>query len=169
MIVEHVAGKPFPAFLEDRFFRPLGMTSAVFGDSRVVVPNRRQVAYTRQYGPLQSWIRPYSTTDYPGAGLNVSAADLAKYFAALQTGHLFRPLTLKRLWTRPVLASGAEAEYALGWTVEAVQGRTVVGHEGGGCAWVSHVPVDGLTVVVLSNLAGSRANLGSTLAALMAS
>jgi CubicO group peptidase (beta-lactamase class C family) len=67
MIVERLAGRPYETFLRERVFTPLAMSSATFGDSRVVVPGRRQVAYTRQYGPLQNWLWPYSTTDYPAA------------------------------------------------------------------------------------------------------
>jgi D-alanyl-D-alanine carboxypeptidase len=165
MIVEHLSGEPFPAFVRHRLFSPLAMSSAQFGDSRVVIANRRQVAYTRQYGPRQNWLWPYSTTDYPAAGLNITAVDMAKLFIAINTGKLLQESTLERMWTPTQLESGKTIKYALGWTVGEIAGRKTVGHEGGGCAWVSHLPSIGFTVIVFSNLAGSGAELGDTLAA----
>ena len=165
IIVEHLSGQPFPAFMRHHLFSKLAMDSAQFGDSRVIVPGRRQVAYTRQYGPLQNWLWPYSTSDYPAAGLNMSALDVAKLFVALTTGKLLRQATIQSMWAQVQLESGEKIKYAQGWTVGEIAGRKTVGHEGGGCAWVSHVPSAGLTVIVLTNLAGSGADLGDKLAA----
>jgi len=167
IIVERLSGQPFSAFMRQRVFSKLGMDSAQFGDSRVVVPRRRQVAYTRQFGPLQNWLWPYSTSDYPAAGLNMSAVDMAKFCRALTTGQLLREGTIESMWAQVQLESGERAKYAQGWTVGEIAGRKAVGHEGGGCAWVSHVPSAGITVIVLSNLAGSRADLGDKLAGLL--
>jgi CubicO group peptidase (beta-lactamase class C family) len=123
------------------------------------------VAYTRQYGPLQNWLWPYSTWDYPAAALNMSALDLAKFFTALTTGKLLRQATIESMWAQVQLESGKKINYAQGWTVGEIAGRKTVGHEGGGCAWVSHVPSASLTVIVLTNLAGSGADLGDKIAA----
>lgn len=38
------------------------------------------------------------------------------------------------------------------------RGRRVVGHEGGGAAWIAHFPEERLTVIVLCNLNGARAD-----------
>jgi D-alanyl-D-alanine carboxypeptidase len=167
-IIERVTGQPFAAFMRSRLFEPLGMRSARYGDSRVVIARRRQVAYTRQYGPFQNWLWPYATSDYPAAGLNMRAADAARLFSALDRG-LLRPATCARMWDEVATDDGKRSGYALGWTVNDLRGRKVVGHEGGGCAWISHAPSERLTVVVLSNLAGSGADLGEkTLGLLLA-
>jgi CubicO group peptidase (beta-lactamase class C family) len=167
MIIERVTKRSFEIFMRDRLFAPLSMHSARFGDSRVVVPGRRQVAYTRQFGPLQNWLWPYSTTDYPAAGLNATAEDVAQLFIALTGGQLVSAATLDRLWQQPLLASGSRPAYALGWTVGELRGRKIVGHEGGGCAWIAHVPSEHVTAIVLCNLAGSGADLGVKLADLL--
>lgn len=165
VIVEQITGKSFVSYMTDRLFTPLGMRSARYGDSRVVIAGRRQVAYTRQFGPLQNWLWPYATSDYPAAGLNVSAPDLAKLFVALDRG-LLKPDTRDAMWTEVATSDGKRSNYALGWTVDTSKGKKVVGHEGGGCSWVSHVPVARLTAIALSNLAGSGADLGNRLVAL---
>ena len=159
IIIERVTGLPFEDYMRERVLTPLGMASARYGDSRVVVPGRRQVAYTRQYGPLQNWLWPYSTSDYPAAGLNTTARDVAKLFVALD-GDLLPANLRDRMWTQTTTAS-TPPRYALGWTVGTVAGRKVVGHEGGGCSWVGHVPSERLTAIVLCNLAGSGADLSN--------
>ena len=167
-IIERLSGQSFASFMRSRVFDPLGMRSAHYGDSRVVIQGRRQVAYTRQYGPFQNWLWPYASSDYPAAGLNMNAADAAKLLSAVDRD-LLRPATRDLMWQEVVTADGKRSGYAMGWAVRDVRGRKVVGHEGGGCAWISHVPSEQLTAVVLSNLAGSGADLGDkTLSVLLA-
>lgn len=158
VIVERLSGSPYATFLAERVFEPLGMQTARFGDSRVLVPGRRQAAYTRQYGPMQNWIWPYQTSDYPAAGLNISARDLGACVAALADGRLLSDASRDRMWARARLNDGTTVDYGLGWTIGELDGETVVGHEGGGCCWLLHAPRSGLTVVALSNLAGSGAD-----------
>lgn len=158
VLVERLSGSPYPAFLAERVFEPLGMETARFGDSRVLVPGRRQAAYTRQYGPMQNWIWPFQTSDYPAAGLNISAPDLGTLIAALADGRLLSGAARDRMWTRARLNDGTTIDYGLGWTVAELHGETVVGHEGGGCSWVLHAPRSDATAIALSNLAGSGAD-----------
>ncbi len=54
--------------------------------------------------------------------------------------------------------NGTEKPYGLGWTVDEHKERKVVGHEGGGAIWVAHFPNEQLSVVVLCNLNGARAD-----------
>ncbi|HXB55922.1 MAG TPA: serine hydrolase domain-containing protein [Vicinamibacteria bacterium] len=156
-IVKALSGKPFHAFLDERVFAALGMGATHFGDSRVLVPRRPATAYSRQSGRLRNWIWPYSTTDYPAAGLNTSTADLSRLFLALHAGLLSKS-SCERMWTSATLAEGKTAPYGLGWTIQDLAGHKAVGHEGGGCCWVTHLPSEGLTAIALSNLAGARAD-----------
>jgi CubicO group peptidase (beta-lactamase class C family) len=66
--------------------------------------------------------------------------------------------SLERLWTPAPLAEGGPSKYGLGWSVYELRGRKAVGHEGGGCAWVVHLPDERLSVIALSNMAGARAD-----------
>jgi CubicO group peptidase (beta-lactamase class C family) len=107
---------------------------------------------------LRGWVYPFSVRDYPAAGLNSSAADLAKFLIALDAGKVLRPESLRALWSPVRLNDGAEKGYGLGWTVGEHEGRKVVGHEGGGAIWVAHFPDEHLSVIVLCNLNGARAD-----------
>lgn len=158
VIVERLSGKSYADFLAERVFAPLGMSSTRFGGTSVLVKRRSPAAYNRQAGELRPWLFPFGEKDYPAAGLNSSAADLAKFFVALDGGRVLKPESLGALWSPAKLNDGAEKPYGLGWTVGEHDGRRVVGHEGGGAAWIAHFPAERLSVVVLCNLNGARAD-----------
>ena len=158
LVVEKVAGKSYESFLSERVFAPLRMASTRFGETEVVIKRRSPTAYNRETGSLRGWLFPFTPKDYPGAGLNSSANDLAGFFAALDAGRVLMPESLAALWSPFKLRDGTERNYGLGWTIDARAGRKVVGHEGGGSAWVAHFPAERLSVVVLCNLNGVRAD-----------
>lgn len=158
-IVARVAQKSYADFLVDRVFTPLGMNASRFGSTEAAVIRKRSpTSYSRESGQLSGWIYPFSVRDYPAAGLNSSAADLAKFLVALNGEKVLKPDSLEKLWAKMRLADGTEKGYGLGWTVGAYQGRKVVGHEGGGAIWVAHFPAEQLSIVVLCNLNGARAD-----------
>ena len=159
MLVERVAKKSYSDFLAERVFAPLGMASTRFGGTEAAVVKRRSPAsYNRQTGELRGWVYPFNTRDYPAAGLNSSANDLAKFLAALDAGRVLRPESLRELWSPVRLNGGVEKGYGLGWTVDVHRERKVVGHEGGGAIWAAHFPEEHLSVIVLCNLNGARAD-----------
>jgi CubicO group peptidase (beta-lactamase class C family) len=158
LIVEMVSETPHPEFVDGRILRPLGMRSTAFGDSLVPVDGRPSTLYNRESGGLRNWVYQYPPWVYPAAGLNSSATDLIALLIALDSGKLLRPEGLDALWAPVRLNSGQTRQYGLGWSVGDYRGRRVVGHEGGGHAWVAHFPDDHLSVVVLCNLNGCRAD-----------
>lgn len=101
---------------------------------------------------------PFSVRDYPAAGLNSSAADFATFLAALNTNRVLRAETRELLWNKTTLTDGTQRGYGLGWTVGEHKGRSVVGHEGGGAIWLARFPTEQLSIVVLCNLNGARAD-----------
>jgi len=155
-IVQRVTKMPFDVFLRDRIFNPLGMASTRFGDWESVIP-RRATAYNYADGTLRNWFYGFGFGN-PGAGLNSSASDLAKLMTALQNRTLLSDESLAAMWTPARLEDGSRPDYALGWSVGQHRGRQVVGHEGGGAAWIAHFPADRLSVIVLCNLNGARAD-----------
>ena len=154
-VVKRVTGRDYDAFVEEKIFEPLGMTSTTFGDHRAVVPRRTSTNYTRQFGPLQNFPLEYSPLFWPAAGCNTSAADALRLFAAFEPDRLLSSASLERLWRPAPLENGAVADYGLGFDLSRGAGRRRVGHEGGGCCYVSWFPEEGLGVAILLNLSGS--------------
>jgi CubicO group peptidase (beta-lactamase class C family) len=77
---------------------------------------------------------------------------------ALNAGKVVRKESLDEMWAPVELNNGTQKPYGLGWTVDEYKERTVVGHEGGGAIWLAHFPKEQLSVVILCNLNGARAD-----------
>lgn len=172
MIIERLSGLSFEEFLARRFFRPLGMSRTSFGDSADVVP-WRSTLYTRyvlEGGKLvDAPDRRPRTTEFrypvylhPGAGLNSTAADMAKWDAALSAGRVLKRSTLASMWTAAKLGDGrvfrfdeSTMGYGAGWLVDDAPGHRSAGHSGGDATAYIHFIDDRLSVVVLTNYQGA--------------
>ncbi|HEX8501866.1 MAG TPA: serine hydrolase domain-containing protein [Pyrinomonadaceae bacterium] len=169
IIVEKVSGVGFEEFMARRFFRPLGMTRTVFGDDGRVVIGRASM-YTRyerqsdkEPSPAGLWTHRNLFPAYlhPAGGLNTSAADLAKWDAALSGGRLLKPASLAEMWLTARLSGGRAARlggtlgYGLGWMVDERAGHRAAGHSGGDAVSYIRFLDDGLSVAVLTNCQGA--------------
>lgn len=155
-IVARLSGKAYADYALRDVLAPLGITGALYGDHRTVIPGRYPTNYTRQFGPLQNFALRYTPGYWPAAGLNLAAPDALRLLSAFAPGGLLRAETLARLWRKARLADGSEADYGLGFSVGTHAGRTWIGHEGGGCCYVGWWPREALGIFVLFNLSGSR-------------
>ena len=155
-IVARLSGQSYADHVREAILAPLGIAAARYGDHRTVVPGRCPTHYTRQFGPLQNFALKYTPGYWPAAGLNMSGTDVARLLEAFIPGRLLRAETLNRLWQRTRLADGSEHDYGLGFTVTTSNGRTWIGHEGGGCCYFGWWPAERLGIAVLLNLSGSR-------------
>ena len=157
-IVENVFGKPIEEVAKEKIYGPLGMTQTSYGDYRAIIKNRNSFVYTNQNGTLQTWGFTYGISGTTAAGLNTTTSDLAKFFIALDSGTLLSQEAMKAMMSPTRLADGTEKNYGLGWVVDEYRGKKVYGHEGGGCSWIDYYPSEHLTVAVLCNLTGSKAD-----------
>jgi len=154
-LIHRVTGEFYGDFLEQRIFRPLGMTSTRIISEQDIVPNR-VAGYRIVDGKLknQEWIAPSLNTTADG-GLYTNVIDLAKWDAAQYTEKLLPRSALEQMW-RPVrLNSGATYPYGFGWELDTVNGHPVVYHTGSNQGFlisISRYPEDRLTVIVLTNL-----------------
>lgn len=106
-MIEKVTGKPFPVFMHDQLFRPLGMTAIRFDNAvedglirkSEIVPHRASI-YNWEDGFQKNQAFLFPNWTYPAGGLYSSAADVAKWAVALDQGKLLKPETMKpgALW-----------------------------------------------------------------------
>ena len=157
-IITRVAGKPWQQFLEERVFRPAGMSMTAPTNVTPTLPNRA-LGYTGNDNQriADDWraLRP------SGAFLS-TVLDLAKWDALLYTETILTEATRRQMWTPARLNDGTTVDYGFGWAVRTLNGRRVVSHGGGLPGFVSHFVRfvdDGLTVAVLTN--GDDADIGS--------
>jgi len=157
LIIERGSGQAYPDFVEEAVFAPLGL-SCRWGGTEVEILNRNPVLYERIDGQLVNHTVNFSPFSYPAGGLNATALDIARFLSALQTGQLLSPQSLKRLWQPVRLNDGSRFSYGFGFSVSDYKGHSLVSHEGGGQSWNLHLPDVGLSIAVICNLSGARAD-----------
>lgn len=128
IIVERVSKQKFPAFVEERLFKPLGMKNSSWRDDyQRLVPNRAQ-AYSRQGNGPWRLNMPFMNV-YGNGGMLTTVGDWMKWNAMLDSHSLGAPL-VNALETRGVLNDGRKISYALGLTVGTYKGLKDVSHGG---------------------------------------
>jgi CubicO group peptidase (beta-lactamase class C family) len=161
ILIHRVTGEFYGDFLQQKIFRPLGMSTTRIINEADIIPNRAS-GYRWIDGQLknQEWVSPLVNTTADGS-LYFSILDLAKWDAALYTEQLLPQSSLQQMWTVAPLRNGKpnSGKYGCGWFIGVKQGHRVVEHEG---SWqgfetqISRYVDDKLTVVVLTNLAEAK-------------
>jgi CubicO group peptidase (beta-lactamase class C family) len=155
--IEKISGKTYADFLQERIFRPLGMTSTRTNDRSAIVSNRAQ-AFLWTNGRLQLCEPQVSPTRYTGSGSILSTvADLAKWDAALYTDKILTAASRKIMWTPTKLADGAVTDYGFGWVISSVKKHADIHHNGAMNGFVGNISRfvdDRLTVIALVNQSG---------------
>src|ERR1044071_2746853 len=159
IIVERVAKQKFPAFVEERLFKPLGMTNSSWRDDyQRIVPGRAQ-AYARQGNGPWRLNMPFMNV-YGNGGMLTTVGDWMKWNAMLDSKSLGAPL-VEALETRGVLNDGRKIAYALGLTVDKYKGMKDVSHGGataGYQTFLARYPDNKVSVGVMCN--GTSPNPG---------
>lgn len=156
ILIHKVTGKFYGDLLAERIFRPLGMKTARIINEADIIPNRSS-GYRLVDGKLknQEWVSPFLNTTADGS-LYLTILDFAGWDAALYTERLVKKTTLDLMWTSFKTRDGTPTEYGFGWEVSTVNGHRAVGHTGewqGFTTCIDRYPDDGLTIVILTNLA----------------
>jgi D-alanyl-D-alanine carboxypeptidase len=160
MIVEKVAGMPLVDFLTARVFKPLGMTSVTNTDRQKLGDQDAQGYFRRALGPLHPAPHEGPGWMYAAGELAMTAADLAKWDAAVIQQAILSPASYRQLETEVQLASGAGTSYGLGIGVGLVQGHRELRHNGEVSGFVAANlvwPDDKLAIAVLTNQDASDA------------
>jgi CubicO group peptidase (beta-lactamase class C family) len=159
IMIHKVTGKPYADFLQERIFKPLGMTSTRLISEADIIPNRAS-GYELHHGELknQEWVSPTFDSTADGA-LYFNVLDLAKWDAALYGTTLLKQSSLDRMWTVYPLNDGKPnpANYGFGWMIDNRNGHRSTEHGGawqGFTCFILRYPDDNLSVAVLTNLQG---------------
>jgi CubicO group peptidase (beta-lactamase class C family) len=170
ILIHRVTSEFYGDFLQQRIFKPLGMSSTRIISEADIIPNR-SAGYRLVKGELknQEWVAPAMNTTADGS-LYFNVVDLAKWDAALYTEKLIKKSSLDLMWTPVKLKNGEPNKdgYGFGWFQEQRHGHRVISHDG---AWqgfqtsIARYVDDQLTVVVLTNLEQAKpAGIGEHIA-----
>jgi len=152
IIVERVSKQKFPAFVEERLFKPLGMKNSSWRDDyQRIVPDRAQAYSGQGNGPWRLNM-PFMNV-YGNGGMLTTVGDWMKWNAMLDSQSLGASL-VSALETRGVLNDRRKIAYALGLTVDTYKGLKDVSHGGataGYQTFLARYPDNKVSVGVMCN------------------
>ena len=158
-IVHKVSATPWPDFVRQRIFEPLGMTASQVTDNRSIIAQRASgyasVDGSRRNAAILLAVRP------SGAFVS-SLADLVKWNAALDARKVLRAASWDQAWTPVALNDGTKAPYGLGWYIEQTGPYQLVHHGGainGFRAQYSRFDEQQLRIILLTNAEAARTDL----------
>lgn len=159
-IIEKITGEPFPDWMRQNVFLPLGMRDTyVEGDPSNVVPGNATSYYSRSEGVFQRAIDYWA---YVGSGnVHATVADLLAWGENFYNPKAGWEKLFRRLETTDPFNDGSPNEYAFGVNVSKVKGKKVVAHGGSIGGFRSNfvvVPEEELVISILTNF--NRANPG---------
>ncbi|MCI0414575.1 serine hydrolase [bacterium] len=162
ILIHKVSGAFYGDFLQERIFKPLGMSTTRIINESDIIPNRA-AGYVMEKEQIknQSWVAPMINTTADGS-LYFTVLDLAKWDGALYTETLLKKSSFDQMWTPTKLNNGKSERYGFGWGFDEIRGHKIIAHGGswqGFTTYIARYVNDKLTVVVLTNFAG--ANPGS--------
>ena len=138
MIVERVDGVPIGKVLENRIFKPLGMTQTRFADPEAIIKGRAEGYWVNKRDELINRNATETSSTLGAGGLLSSAADLAKWDAALHGTELLTDASKEVMWEAAILPDGTNTYYALGWDVEPDRGMRNTSHSGQVAGFVAY-------------------------------
>lgn len=156
MIIEAVTRQRYARVVQDRIFKPLGMTRSSYCAS--TPPPREDFALGYNAGVNGLTRAPYLSLTHPHAAgaLCMTAGDFVRWQQALAGGRVVSAASYREMTTPEVLGGGARNSYGFGIGVVQVESHRGLGHGGGIHGFVTNAawfPDDSVQVVVFSNSA----------------
>ncbi len=159
ILIHKVSGKFYGDLLQERIFKPLGMTTARIISEADIIPNRAAgYHFVKNELKNQDWVSPTLNTTADGA-LYFTVLDLAKWDGALYSEKLLKKSSLDQMWTPVRLNNNRTTDYGFGWSLSQINGHRIIEHGGawqGFTSYIARYADDKLTVIVLDNLAGGN-------------
>lgn len=158
LIVQRVSGKTLGEFIEERLFRPLGMThSQLRDDFTRIVPNRA-TAYSGSAATGYHTDMPF-TNMVGNGGVLSTMSDLLRWNENLDHPVVGGQSYVNEMQTRMRLTNGRMISYALGLEVVDYDGIREVSHSGstaGYRTFLARYPDQHVSVAVWCNYAGAN-------------
>ena len=157
LVVEAVSGQSYPDYVLERVVGPLGLR-----DTGPELDTSRADEYVTGYSTLETFERrlpidPVDTRALASAtGFWSTAEDLCRYAAGHVLGNerLLSDASKRRMQRGEWDIEGTDDRYGLGFGIHKIGERRMIGHGGGFPGHITRTlfdPVDGLTVVALTN------------------
>jgi CubicO group peptidase (beta-lactamase class C family) len=159
MLIEKLTGHSWATDLENRFFKPLGLTSTENCLTTPLIKHRAQ-GYEPTKDGWQNAQYLAMTQPYAAGALCSTVGDLAKWDRALGMGKVVTPASYAQMTTAEGAASRGRLQYGFGLSRDTLGGQQVIRHNGGINGFISDnawFPDVQLSVTVLTNSGSARA------------
>lgn len=168
LAIEAVTGATFGDHVRRHVFEPAGMR-ATHVDDDGIIPNRAAGYERTADGELRNAALLDTSCRIPAGGFVSTVEDLARFAIALEAGVLMKEASVREMMrshlTRDIIdrtLAGIQLPpgyvppgMGFGWAVSPADDAVYHGgNQPGATAMLYHVPVDGVSVVVMTNLAG---------------
>ena len=154
VVIEKVSGKPLMQFLQERVFKPLGMTGVADIDAKRL-GDTDPTGYLRYaLGPLRPAPKEGPGWLFAAGELAMPASELAKWDISIMDQKLLKPASYREFAKDTLLLSGVSTHYGLGVDVNNQGGHRILSHGGevsGFTAQNNVFPDDRAAVIVLTN------------------
>ena len=151
MLLEKVTGKPYAQYLDERLFKPLGLTQTTYCDNARIIPHRAQ-GYAKDGSGWRNAAFIDMSQPFSAGALCSTALDLAHWNQMLAGGRVVSAASYREMTT----PSGAAApkHYGFGLVADSLASHRLIEH-GGGIPGFSTInawfPDDSLSVTILPN------------------
>ncbi len=152
-IIESVSGKPYPQYIEEEIFAPLGMENSFYDNSSEILKNRAS-GYQRTKNGFENADYLSMTQPYAAGSLMSTVDDLLKWYTAVMNGKVISTESRKKAHSSYNLKNGDPTGYGYGWFLGNVHGSPSIEHGGGINGFQSasiYLPEEKIFVAVLSN------------------
>jgi CubicO group peptidase (beta-lactamase class C family) len=167
MIIEKISGQSFEKYIVENEFKKAEMkntTKAGMGDDyNIIYHAARPYSYFRNGNLANNDFQPIPSNLYPAGGIYSTATEMAQWVIALQSHKLIKEESLKTLWT-PIQLNNVKTQEtnnslygtAIGFDTNSRAKNPVITQSGGARNTLYIYPKDDVSVVILTNLMGSR-------------
>ena len=160
MVIEKASGKKYKDYLNEQFFKPLGLRQTSYCPSKTSDPSFA-LGYSK--GASSTERAKFLDLSHPFAAgaLCSTVGDFAKWQRALDNGMVISPASYALMTTADTLNSGRKINYGFGLVPGVFNGHKTISHTGGipGFATAAtYVPDDSLSIVVFTNFDGESPN-----------
>jgi CubicO group peptidase (beta-lactamase class C family) len=164
-IVSRVGGRPFPEWMQQNVFDPLGMSNTTIMSRFGQVIPKVADSYRRTD---DHYLKVYDNSTIMGAGgIYSTVDDLAKWIGNFAHPVVGDAATIEQMQQRGVLSNGDTLNYAFGITVGQFRGLRRLQHSGSSAGYrasLAYFPAVDVGIVTLSNFAGFDRRLQNELA-----
>ena len=160
MLIEKLAGRPWGRDMEERFFKPLGLTRTYNCLAEPIIPRRARGYEKSGTGWINTAYLAMSQP-YAAGAICSTVGDMARWNRALHTGRVVSAESYRMMTTPEGAAAKSDSRYGYGLSREKMGELDVIEHGGGIHGFISAnawVPAPELSVTVLTNSGSARAD-----------